>query len=151
MARGEGWYPNTHYQLGNNFNCDFTLLMPMSSLLISNKKKVLPCNWLPTIITNASFRCIICTKDIFFRQSDICPLSSFIKIRWRGQSSNQNFRIQEIWTRKIDFFTWFRQKQPIHNGIKNRLNTPSHQLLGGSLEVSTKCYVKIQIMRDCIN
>ena len=50
------WYPNTHYELGNNFNCDFNLLIPMSSLLISNKKKVLPCYWL-----------------IFFQQSDTCP------------------------------------------------------------------------------
>ena len=34
---GEG-YPNAHYEVGNNFNCDFNLLIPMSSLLISNKK-----------------------------------------------------------------------------------------------------------------
>ena len=148
---GEGWYPNTHYELGNNFNCDFNLPMPMSSLLISNKKKVPLCNWLPTIIKNVSFRCITCTNEIFLRQSDICPLNSFVKIRWRGQSSNQNFRIQEIWTRKIDFFTRFRQKQPIHNGTKNELNTLSRQLLGESSEVSTKCYVKIKMMRDCIN
>ena len=36
---GGGWYPDAHYELGNNFNSDFNLLMPMSSLLISNKKK----------------------------------------------------------------------------------------------------------------
>ena len=36
---GGGWYPNAHYELGNNFNFDFNLLMPMSSLLTSNKKK----------------------------------------------------------------------------------------------------------------
>ena len=104
---------------------------------------------------NVSFRCITWTKEIFFWQSDTCPFLTKGEIVYKnslkGQSSNQNFRIQEIWTRKI-FFTRFTQKQlPIHNRIKNRLNTPSHQLLGGSLEVSTKCYVKIQIMRDCIN
>ena len=32
-------YPNAHYELGNNFNCDFNLLMPMPSLLISNNQK----------------------------------------------------------------------------------------------------------------
>ena len=59
---------------------------------------------------------------------------------------NHNFRIQEIWTRKVDFFTRFTQKQPIHDGIKNRLDTVSHRLLGGSLEVPTKYYVKIKMM-----
>ena len=34
-------------KLGNNFNCDTNLLIPMSSLLILNKK-VLSCNWLAT-------------------------------------------------------------------------------------------------------
>ena len=34
-------------KLGNNFNCDTHLLIPMSSLLILNKK-VLSCNWLAT-------------------------------------------------------------------------------------------------------
>ena len=29
-----GCYPNVHYELGNNFNCDFNSLMPISSLLI---------------------------------------------------------------------------------------------------------------------
>ena len=37
------------------------------------------------------------------------------------------------------FFSPFMQKQlEIHDGTKNRLNTLSYQLLGGSLEVSTK-------------
>ena len=45
-------YPNAHYELGNNFNCDFNLLMPMSLLLISNKKKYyLAIDWLGLIIT----------------------------------------------------------------------------------------------------
>ena len=44
-----------------------------------------------------------------------------------------------------DFFTRFTQKQlPIHSGTKNRLNTLSHPLLGGS--VPTKYYVKIKMM-----
>ena len=33
--------PNRHFELGNNFNCDFNLLMPMSSLLIANKKSTI--------------------------------------------------------------------------------------------------------------
>ena len=42
-----GGYPNAHYELGNDFNCYFNLLMPMSSLLISNKKKYyLAVDWL---------------------------------------------------------------------------------------------------------
>ena len=43
-----------------------------------------------------------------------------------------------------DFFTRFTQKQlPINNGTKNRLNMLSRQLLGGSLEVPMKYFVKI--------
>ena len=34
-----GSYPNAHYELGNNFNYDFNVPMPMFSPLISNKKK----------------------------------------------------------------------------------------------------------------
>ena len=33
------WYPNAHCELGNNFNCDFNVPMPLFSPLISNKKK----------------------------------------------------------------------------------------------------------------
>ena len=54
--------------------------MSMSSLLISNKKKYdLAIDWLLMIPfdvvrrKNVSFRCIIGTKEIFFRQSDTCP------------------------------------------------------------------------------
>ena len=44
---GGGEYPNAHYELGNNLNCDFNLVMPMSSLLISIKKKhYLAIDWL---------------------------------------------------------------------------------------------------------
>ena len=36
-----------HYELGNNFNCDFNLLMQMSLLLISKKEKYyLAIDWL---------------------------------------------------------------------------------------------------------
>ena len=37
----EGWYPNAQYELDNNFNCDFKLLMSISSVLISNKKRTI--------------------------------------------------------------------------------------------------------------
>ena len=44
---GGGEYPNAHYELGNNLNCDFNLVMPLSSLLISIKKKhYLAIDWL---------------------------------------------------------------------------------------------------------
>ena len=99
---------------------------------------------------NVSFRCITWTKEIFFWQSDTCPFLTKGEIVYKnslkGQSSNHNFRIQEIWTRKIDFFTRFTRKQPIHHKIKNRLNTLSHILLGESSEVPTKYYVKIKVM-----
>ena len=49
----ERCYPNAQHEIGNNFNCDFNLLMPMSSLLISNKKKYyLAIDWLPIITFN---------------------------------------------------------------------------------------------------
>ena len=47
VFEGRGWYPNAHYETGNNFNCDINLLVPMSSLLILNRT-VLSCNWLAT-------------------------------------------------------------------------------------------------------
>ena len=44
FLRGWGY---AHYQLCNSFNCDFNLLIPMSLLLISNKKKYyLAIDWL---------------------------------------------------------------------------------------------------------
>ena len=101
--------------------------------------------------TNVRFRCIIWTKEIFFRQSDTCPFLTKSELVYknplkRGQSSNHNFRIQKICTRKNYFFTRFTQKQPIHDGIKNTLNTLLHGLLGGSSEVPTKYHVKIKMM-----
>ena len=33
-AGGGRRYSNAHYELGNNFKCDYHLLMPISSLLI---------------------------------------------------------------------------------------------------------------------
>ena len=53
VFEGRGWYLNAHYETGNNFNCDINLLVPMSSLLISNRK-VLSCYWLAT---NNNFWC----------------------------------------------------------------------------------------------
>ena len=51
---GVGDNPMYTMNLAITFNCDFKLLMPMPSLLISNKKKVLSCNWLAT---NNNFWC----------------------------------------------------------------------------------------------
>ena len=64
--------------LAITFNYGLNFLMPMSSLLISNKK-VLSCNWLAinnNLMSsgdkNVSFRCIIWTKEFFFWQSGTC-------------------------------------------------------------------------------
>ena len=54
----------------------------------------------------------------FFEQK----VNSSIKIRERGQSSNHNFRIHEIWTRKTDFSQFTQKKLQIHDGTENRLN-----------------------------
>ena len=48
-----GWYPNANYEICNNFNYDIVFLMPMSSLLISNKK-LQSDNWLAA---NNNFWC----------------------------------------------------------------------------------------------
>ena len=70
---GGGWYPNAHHELGSNFNCDFNLLMPMSSLLISNKKKYcLAIDWRLLMSSGDKSVSFIWTKEIFFRQSDRC-------------------------------------------------------------------------------
>ena len=72
-------------KLHNSFNCYTNLLMPMSSLLISNEK-VLSGNWLATNNNfwcrqrkKANFRCINWTKEIFFWQFDKCR---FLNKRW---------------------------------------------------------------------
>ena len=99
-------------KLGNNFNCHTNLLIPMSLLFISN----LAIGWLLTItfdlimsekcefqvryLNKGDFVLIIWEMLIFELK-----VNSFIKIRLRGQSSIYNFRINEIWTRKTDFFT----------------------------------------------
>ena len=137
--------------------------MPMSSLLISNKRKVRSFNWL---VTNNNFWCSQEKKCKF--QMHYLDKRDFLSAIWhmsffkKGELVNKNtlkrsvlksqFLNPKIWTRKIDFFTRFTQKQlPIHDGTKNRLNTLSHRLLGGSLEVTTKYYVKIKMMLDCVN
>ena len=63
-----------------------------------------------------------------------------MKIRERGQFLNQNFRIREISTRKINFFTRFIQRQlPIHNGTKNRLKTPAaSRIIRSTNEITRK-------------
>ena len=78
---------------------------------------------MPSGDKNVSFRRIIWTKKIFFRQSDICPFLTKGEIVYKNSLKrsvlNRNFRIQEIWTRKINFFTRFTQKQlTIHEGTK---------------------------------
>ena len=114
-------YPNAHYELGNNFNCDFNLLMPMSLLLISNKKKVLSGNWLAR--TNNNFWC---------RQE--------IKIKFQVHYLDKIDFLSAIWHMLFFNKKWTGTREIliqllIHDGTKNRLNIYSQWLLGGSLEV----------------
>ena len=67
VFEGRGWYPNAHYETGNNFNCDINLLVPMSSLLILNRA-VLPCNWLAI---NNNFCCRQAVKKCKFQMHNL--------------------------------------------------------------------------------
>ena len=78
-------------------------------------------------------------------------MNSFIKSRYRGQSSNHNFGIYEIWTRKADFFAIHAKTTKFHYETKNRLNTLSLRLPGGIIRVSSKPYVEIKMVWDFIN
>ena len=109
-----GWYPNALYKLGHNFNCDFNLLMSMSSLLISNKKKYdLAIDWLLIIPfdvvrrKNISFRCIIGTKEIFFRQSDTCPFLTKDELVHKIPLKRSVLKSQFQNPRNLDEKDWF--------------------------------------------
>ena len=153
-------------KLGNNFKCDTNLLMPMLSLLISNKKFFL-CNWLASKnsfwwhqelkmwISVALFEqkklLLTILHMSFFEQKQ----NSFIKIRERDQSSNHNFRIHQIWARKsvfLEIHTKTNSNSRLKK-IQKRLNTLSHRLLDGdSLEVPAKYYVvKIKMIWNYIS
>ena len=99
---------------------------------------------------NVSFRCIIWTKEIFFRQSDTCPFLTKGELIIKNPLNRSVLKSQFQNPRNLDekdFFTQFTQNElTIHDGTKNRLNTLSHRLLVGSLEVPTKYYVKIKMM-----
>ena len=64
----------------------------------------------------------------------------FYKNPWKRSVIKWNFRIHEIWTRKL-IFSLFTQKQlGIHDGTKNRLNALSHQLLEKTSRVTNKIH-----------
>ena len=92
----------------------------------------------------------IWTKEIFLRQSDRCRFLTKDELVYKNPLKRSVLILQFQNPRNLegkDFFTRFTQKQlPIHDGTKIRLTTLSHQLLGGSLEVPTKYYVKITMM-----
>ena len=72
----------------------------------------------------------------FFEQK----LNSFIKIRERGQSSNEISESTKFGREKL-IFSLFTQKQlGIHDGTKNRLNALSHQLLEKTSRVTNKIH-----------
>ena len=100
---------------------------------------------------NISFRRIIWTKKIFFRQSDICPFLTKGEIVYKNPLKRSVLKSQFQNPRNLDEKDWFIHT--IHTkttynsrGNKNRLNTLSYRLLGASLEVPTKYYVKTKMM-----
>ena len=72
-------------ELGITFNCNTNLVMPMSLLLVSNKRNL--------------------THVIFWTKGKL-----FYKNPLKSQSSNHKSRIHKIWTRKSDFFTSHAKK-----------------------------------------
>ena len=100
---------------------------------------------------SVSFRCIIWTKEIFFRQSDRCRFLTDDELVYKNPLKKSVLKLQFQNPRNLEgedrfFHTIYTKKRPIHDGTKIRLNTLSHRLLGGSLEVLTKYYVKITMM-----
>ena len=45
VSERRGWYPNAHYELGNNFNCDVNLLVPMASIFFSIILQLIGCRF----------------------------------------------------------------------------------------------------------
>ena len=78
---------------------------------------------------NVSFRYIIWTKEIFFRQSDTCPFLTKGELVYENPLKRSVLISQFQNSRNLDekdFFTRFTQKQlPIHDRTKNRLITLS--------------------------
>ena len=122
---------------------------------------MISCNW---STTNTDFWCPQALKmrisgasvflvQIFFWKSDTCRLLSKKWTRlWKSVIEViAQITISEFTKsgREKLIFSRFTQKQlQIHNGTKNRLNTFSDRLLGGSLEVPTNYYVKIKMIWD---
>ena len=110
------------------------LLMPMSWQLFSNKR-VLSCNFLATNnnfwcrqklkmwISGALFEQKKCFFTIWHMSFFEQKVNAFIKILWKGQSSNCNFRIHKVWTRKTNFFTIHAKTTLNSQRTKNTLNT----------------------------
>ena len=99
---------------------------------------------------NISFRCIILTKEIFLRKSDTRPLLIKDELIYKNTLKRSVLKSQFQNPRNLGekdcFFHTIHKKQLIHDGIKNRLHSLSHRLLGGSSEVPTKYYVKIKMI-----
>ena len=100
-------------------------------------------------VKNVSFRCIIWTKEIFFRQSDTCPFLTKGELVYKNPLKRSVLKSQFQNPRNLDeetdffFHTIHAKTTSIRN--KNRFNTLSNRLLGRSLEVPTKYYVRIKI------
>ena len=129
-------------KLANNFNCDANLLVPMPSLLISNKK-VLSYHWFATDdnfwcrqelkmwISNALFEQKRFSFDNLTRR--------FLNKRWTLlQKYVKKVSLQITISKytksrrgKLMFSRFTQKKLQIHEGTKNTLNTPSRRLLVG--------------------
>ena len=118
-------------KLGNNFNCASNLLMPISSLLISNKK-VLSCNWLATVNNFLGRKELkMWISGALFEQKRFSFDNLTYVVFWaKGELFNKNplkgsVHISQFQNpRNRTDFSGFTQKQfQIHDKTKNRLNT----------------------------
>ena len=100
---------------------------------------------------NVSFRCIIWTNEIFFRQSDTCSFLSKGELVYKNPLKRSVLKSQFQNPRNLDKKDWFFHT--IHT--KTTSNSPRNKkyikyaftpTARGSLEVPTKYYVKIKAM-----
>ena len=131
---------------GSNFDCsDANLLMPMSSLLISNKK-ALSCNWLGT---NNNFWCCqefkmwisgALFEQIRFSFDNLTHVIFWTKVKEVSPQIAISESPKSGWEKLI--FSSFTKKQlEIYDRTKSRLNPLLHQLLVGIIR-STKAELK---------
>ena len=123
--------------------------MPMSLLLISNKK-VLSCNWLGT--NNNFWCCQLRISGALFEQIRFSfdnpthvvfwtKVEHFYKNSLKRPVFKSQFQSPRNLVKKNFIFSPFTQKQlEIHDGTKHRLNMLSHQFLGGIIRCTNEVH-----------